>query len=163
MDNIKINTLDIEASGIHPESYPIEIGIVLKNGESWCSLIKPDHSWKHWDKSAEKIHGISKSELLQYGKSITEVTQHINHLLNRDIVYCDCWTLDNPWLIKLFHQARTHQDFKLLDIMYVVDEEQYESLNKKKPQIAQELSIHRHRASNDARILQLAYEQVKSA
>ena len=162
VNSLKINTLDIEASGIHPESYPIEIGIVLKSGESWCSLIKPDNSWQHWDKSAEKIHGISRSDLQQYGKPISEVTQHLNQLLNRGTVYCDCWSLDSPWLLKLFHQAKAYQDFKLLDIMYVVSEEQYENLNQKKPQIAQKLKLDRHRASNDARILQLAYEEVKS-
>ena len=49
--------LDIEASGFGPGSYPIEVGLVLPDGDAWCSLIRPEPGWLHWDPSAEQVHG----------------------------------------------------------------------------------------------------------
>ena len=47
--------LDVEASGFGRNSYPIEIGFVLPNGHAYCSLVKPEAHWTHWDVQAE-IH-----------------------------------------------------------------------------------------------------------
>ena len=157
-----ITTLDIEASGIHPGSYPIEIGVILSNGDSYCSLIKPAPSWTHWDNDAQQIHGISQDQLLHNGKSPTEVAGNLNDILERTKVFSDCWVLDQPWLIKLFQQAALQQTFTLLDMMHIMSEEHYGRLNDTKQKIALELSIERHRASNDARILQLAYDAISN-
>ncbi|MGH1439607.1 MAG: 3'-5' exonuclease [Cellvibrionaceae bacterium] len=156
-----IATLDIEASGIHAEAYPIEVGVSLPNGKTWCSLIRPSQSWKHWDKEAETIHGISQEELISNGKSPTEVAGKLNQMLSSSTVYSDCWVLDQPWLTTLFQQAGMPQSFTLLDMMHVMKEESYEKLIDTKHRIALSLDLARHRASNDAKILQLAYEELK--
>ncbi|MGH1485731.1 MAG: 3'-5' exonuclease [Cellvibrionaceae bacterium] len=157
-----IATLDIEASGIHPDSYPIEVGIILPNGDSYCSLIKPAPSWAYWDDDAQKIHGISQDELLSNGKSPTEVAGNLNDILQQTTVFSDCWVLDQPWLIKLFQQAALSQTFTLLDMMHIMSEEDYECLPETKQEIALGLNIERHRATNDARILQLAYDAISN-
>jgi DNA polymerase III epsilon subunit-like protein len=157
-----INTLDIEASGINPASYPIEVGIVLASGEAYCSLIQPAASWTHWDKEAEKIHGISLEEVQQHGKTPLEVAKQLNTLLEDTTVYSDCWGLDNPWLIELFHQASIKCRFNLTDIMYAMDEKEYEALADTKQRLSAELNLSRHRATNDARLLKLAYEKIKT-
>lgn len=167
MENIEqqkemIATLDIEASGIHVESYPIEVGISLPDGKTWCSLIKPAQSWTYWSQEAENIHGISYEELIKNGKSPTEVAGKLNELLTSHTAYSDCWVLDQPWLTTLFQQAGIKQDFTLLDMMHVMQEKPYEKLIETKHRIALSLDLARHRASNDARILQLAYEKLKS-
>lgn len=41
--------LDIEATGIHEDSYPIEIGWVDTEGNESSFLIKPIPEWTHWD------------------------------------------------------------------------------------------------------------------
>lgn len=155
-----IATLDIEASGIHPESYPIEIGICLANGKTWCSLIKPSDKWTHWDKEAEAIHGISHSDLIKHGKEPEDIAQELNSLLNSLTVYSDCSVLDQPWLNQLFQETNINPSFCLRDMMYLMEEEGYEKLIETKQQIAKKLQIERHRASNDARILKLAYEEI---
>lgn len=155
-----IATLDIEASGIHPDSYPIEIGIFLENGDSYCSLIKPADSWHYWSQEAEAIHGISREELEQHGRPLQEVTATLNQCLNHCTVYSDCWVLDHVWMIKLFEAAKTQAEFKLSDIMYRLSENEYEQLMSIKQTIEKELDIQRHRATNDARILQLAYKEI---
>ncbi len=157
-----ISTLDIEASGIHPESYPIEVGLVLNNGESWCSLIKPDDAWTHWDVEAEAIHGISREQLFCHGKTPKEVANELNQLIKNTTVYSDCWVLDQPWLAKLFEKAKVRQTFNLQDMMYTLNEEDYEKLYTTKQDIIAATKIERHRASNDARILQMAYKKIKN-
>jgi len=159
---MSIATLDIEASGIHAESYPIEIGISLPNGEAWCSLIKPLDTWNHWSSEAEAIHGISREELFISGKTPTQVAQKLNSLLVTSTAYSDCWVLDHPWLIKLFEQSGINQTFTLLDMMHIMTEKNYEKLVETKHEIALRLDLQRHRATNDARVLQLAYEELKN-
>jgi len=44
--------LDIEASGFGRDSYPVEIGYVLPDGQTWCTLIRPAPAWTHWDATA---------------------------------------------------------------------------------------------------------------
>ncbi len=157
-----ISTLDVEASGIHPESYPIEVGLVLNNGKSWCSLIKPDDSWTHWDREAEAIHGISREQLLCHGKTPTEVAQELNQLIKNTTIYSDCWVLDQPWLTKLFEKAKIRQTFNLQDMMYTLGEDDYDKLYKTKQEVIADTKIERHRASNDARILQMAYKKIRN-
>ena len=156
----KINTLDIEASGIGAESYPIEIGVILKNGSTYCSLIKPEPEWIYWSDQAESIHGISQQTLKAYGKPARQVATELNELLAGQVTYSDCSVLDKPWLITLFEKTRIDCRFNLTDIMYLISEEEYIQLNETKRSIANNLDIQRHRATNDARILQLAYEQM---
>ena len=155
---LSIATLDIEASGLASESYPIEIGIALPDGYAYCSLIKPADHWTHWSPEAESIHGISRNDLIAYGKTATEVARTLNQLLHSTTVYTDCWTIDHPWLIKLFQEAGFNNTFTLQDIMYLLDEELYTQLAATKKQLFSKLDIKRHRATNDAKVLQLAYE-----
>ena len=67
--------IDIEASGFGAGSYPIEVGFILPDGSSYCSLIIPEDDWKHWDSAAEKVHGITRELLFQHGRSSTEVAR----------------------------------------------------------------------------------------
>ena len=158
--NTKIATLDIEASDIHPDSYPIEIGVLLPNGDSYCSLIKPPSQWSHWSDQAEAVHGISRQEVCEHGKSVTEVAHALNRCLEGKTVYSDCWVLDHPWMIRLFQFAQVKPTFVLTDVMYCLFECEYEQLGSIKREIELELDLERHRATNDARILQLAVERI---
>ena len=59
--------LDIEASGFGSGSYPIEIGFSGRHGEGWCSLIRPEAEWTHWDLDAARVHGIPREVLIERG------------------------------------------------------------------------------------------------
>lgn len=152
--------MDIEASGFGPTSYPIEIGVVLGNGDTYCSLITPADDWTHWDEDAQNIHGISRDALFKHGRSITEVATTLNDFLKNSTVYSDCWTLDKPWLLTLFNKARISPTFSLTDIMYAMTEQGYEQLFKQKSRVFKELNVERHRATNDARVLQIAHQKI---
>ena len=53
--------LDMEASGFGRDSYPIEVGYVLPDGRTRCTLIRPAPHWVHWDPAAEQLHHIPRA------------------------------------------------------------------------------------------------------
>jgi len=63
-----LNIIDVEASGLQSGSYPVEVGIAFANGERLSMLIQPEPEWVHWDLQAQRLHGISRRTLSQYGK-----------------------------------------------------------------------------------------------
>lgn len=146
--------IDFEASGFGGKSYPIEVGLVLPDGQTYCSLISPEPDWKHWDDAAQKVHGVDRSILETYGKPAAEVASHINTLLQGQTVYTDAWYHDYNWLSRLFDAAESRPSFKLEDLRQLLDEAHLARWDAAKAQILQEMNITRHRASNDAKVLQ---------
>jgi len=55
----RIGFLDVEASGLGPDSFPIEIGWAILGGPAGSVLIKPAPDWSQdaWDETAEDLHG----------------------------------------------------------------------------------------------------------
>ena len=158
---VAIATIDVEASGFGRGSYPIEIGFVLANGESHCMLVRPEPDWQHWDKSAEQLHGISRQTLLGYGKPIIYVANILNRYLSQQTVYSDAWGNDSSWLAYLFETAAIKQLFKLESVSALLDENQQALWHDTKEQLADRLSITRHRASGDAKLLQQTWQHVE--
>ncbi len=151
------NIIDIEASGFDKSSYPIEIGIVLGTGEKYCSLIKPVASWTYWSDQAEQNHHISRELLQKKGNSVNQVANELNQFLDGKTVYSDGWVVDKPWLIELFYAARIDKTFTISALEYILNEQQMAIWHKTKNQVIAELSLTRHRASNDAFIIQKTY------
>ena len=152
--------LDIEASGFGRGSYPIEIGFVLPDGTAYCSLIVPDASWTHWDGAAERIHGISRSLLQRHGRSAHEVAVELNQRLAGRTVYCDNWAHDYAWLARLFESADINPTFKLRHLRELMSEYAAEHFDDARELVARNLQLRRHRASSDARVLQLSLAKV---
>jgi hypothetical protein len=152
--------LDIEASGFGRGSYPIEIGFVLPDGTAYCTLIVPDDSWTHWDGDAERVHGISRSLLQRHGRSAREVAVELNHRLAGRTVYCDNWAHDYTWLARLFETAAVNPSFKLRHLRELMTENAAEQFDDTREIVARNLQLRRHRASSDARVLQLSLAKV---
>ena len=148
--------LDIEASGFGRGSYPIEIGFVLPDGTAYCTLIVPDDDWTHWDGDAERIHGISRSLLQRHGRSAHEVATELNHRLAGHTVYCDNWAHDYAWLARLFEAAAISPSFRLHHLRELMSETAAEHFDDTREHVARNLQLRRHRASSDARVLQLS-------
>ncbi len=81
-----IAVLDIEASGFGRGSYPIEVGFVDAQGGAFCSLIRPEPDWLHWDASAEALHGISREALQRHGRPPAWVADQLNQRLAGQVV-----------------------------------------------------------------------------
>ncbi len=151
--------IDIEASGFGPNGYPIEVGLALENKKRYCSLIRPHESWVDWNEDAEALHGISRESLSKFGSSIIDVTKILNEMLFNKVVYSDGWVVDEPWIIKLFAAAGIQRQFYMYDIMTILDERSMAIWHEVKVRVEQDLKLGRHRASNDAYIVQETYRR----
>lgn len=149
--------IDVEASGFGRGSYPIEVGFVMPDGETQCTLIKPEHSWTHWDESSEALHGITREVLAKHGKPIEEVARWLNQHLRGLTVYSDAWGNDLSWLGALFEYAEVPQLFHLDALNKLLSENQMNTWSDARNQVLSDLGIKRHRASNDAKVIQRTY------
>lgn len=151
--------IDIEASGFGPFSYPIEVGVALNDAKKHCSLIAPADNWTFWDEKAEAVHHISKDCLHKFGKPIKEVADSLNALLKGQTLYSDGWVVDKPWLTTLFYEASTPMLFFVSPIEMILSEQQMSIWQDTKNSVIAQMNIERHRASNDAAIIQETYRQ----
>jgi hypothetical protein len=99
--------LDFEASGLHAESYPIEVAWVaadLSAGYSAC--IRPTTEWfgLAWSGTSEGIHGLSLEKLQAHGEDVREVAISVSRAFERGVL-TDNTTMDGLWLRRLFMAA----------------------------------------------------------
>jgi len=149
--------IDVESSGLGPDSYPIEVGVSIPSGDRYCSLSLPAPSWTAWDRTAEEIHGISRKMILSCGKPIGDVTRELNRLLENQTVYTDGWVVDQPWISQLYYEAAIPQQFFVSSLETILSEAQMNIWHETKKRVIKELKVERHRASADALIIQETY------
>jgi len=146
--------IDVEASGLGVGSYPIEVGVALPDGMTHCTLICPPAHWVHWDSQAEQLHRISRDSLLVNGRSVLKAAMLLNEWLDGQTVYTDGWGNDSCWLAKLFAEAGIMQRFTLDSVVTLLDSTQKDAWHPTKDRVLEELRVVRHRASNDALVVQ---------
>ena len=78
----------------------------------------------------------------------------LNEWLRGSTVYSDAWGNDSCWLAKLFQEAGVRQGFKVDSIVALLSQEQAAHWHEAKAETLAELKLVRHRASNDAMVLQ---------
>ena len=149
----RCNVLDVEASGLGSNSYPIEVGIVLADGTEYQSIIKPAPDWQHWSEDAEIMHGLSRDYIEANGQPIRQVCSELNNLCRNETLYTDCWVYDLPWVLKLFEQAGMYPAFKCMPIESVLNESQITNWVEHKSKIGACSDLKPHRALNDARVI----------
>ena len=149
--------IDIEASGFGLGSYPIEIGVIDKQQKPFCCLVRPQPGWQHWSEEGQAIHGIRRETLFDHGVDVTKIANQLNDMFRGQTVYSDAWGHDFSWLNLLFHAANIPRKFKLDSIVSLLSQAQLDSWNKTKLEVQIELDQGRHRASIDAKIIQLTY------
>jgi len=145
--------IDIEASGFGRGSYPIEIGYFMPDGQSFCTLIRPDAGWSHWDSSAEAVHGISRNVLAAHGKPLIDVCLALNRQLRGQRIYCDAWAYDYVWLSVMYEAADLVPSFELKDLRDLLSDCEKSLWHATRAAVEIRLALRRHRASGDARIL----------
>jgi hypothetical protein len=154
--------LDVEASGFGRNSYPIEIGFVLPNGHTFCTLVRPEAHWTHWDAQAEATHHISRALILARGVPVLDVARTINAQLSGQTVYSDGWVNDYSWIGALFDAADISPAFKLENLRVLLDDQEADRWHTVKAQVSRERGVQRHRASADARLLQLTLLRLRN-
>ena len=110
--------IDFEASGLYPESYPIESGWSLPDGTVKSMLISPASvpHWTHWDFNAEyATHQFSRARLIEVGHDPREVAEAMNADLKGLTVYSDNVGNDEFWCDVLFEAAGIERQFTFGD------------------------------------------------
>lgn len=155
--------IDIEASGFGVGSYPVEIGYVDAHGGMWSAQVQPHPEWLHWDKEAEKLHQQSRQSLEAHGQSVLEIAQHLNQVFAGKVVYTDGWYQDFVWLHSLYEAAGLSPRFKLEDLSVTLTAEQKAAWHATKQHILEQFGLQQHRASADAKVLQLTWLKTAEA
>ncbi|WP_143018167.1 hypothetical protein [Belnapia rosea] len=97
--------LDLEASSLHYDSFPIEIGWVFGDGSGKSALIRPEPGWKDWSPNAQSLHGISIETLRREGLPAAEVAWWAASSLRGLLVVSDAPSADQQWLNRLAEAA----------------------------------------------------------
>jgi len=153
--------IDLEASGFGRGSYPIEVGVALADGSVFSELIRPPEHWVHWSEDAEAIHGITRPQLMEHGKTPREVAMQLNDLLKGQVLFSDAWSFDSSWIGRLFDEAGLVQRFKIDTLNRLLTEEEMTRWSDTKDAIIAELGLPLHRAANDVEILKATFKRVK--
>jgi len=154
--------LDIEASGFGRNSYPIEVGFVLPDGQSYCTLIRPEAHWTHWDESAQRLHHIPRAIVVERGLAALEVARALNTRLRGMTVYSDGWANDYTWLAILFDAVDMAPSFRLDNLRALLSEDEAEQWHIVKQDVSNGSGAQRHRACADARLLQQTRVRLRS-
>jgi len=156
-----INIIDIEASGLHFDSYPIELAVLI-NGQRRSWLIKPEENWLYWCFIAEDMHGISREMLKKEGLSVSQVVDEFMKCVENSngILYSDAVHWDTDWMGTLFSVTNTAQLFHIESIYDLLEKSQRPAFDKAKARLAESGKYRQHRAEEDVRIIYQAYVEV---
>lgn len=153
--------IDIEASGLADESYPIEIAWCSLDGtESYSALINPETAgdWDYWDSYAETaIHGLSREHCCEEGESVVTVARAVGKLLEEEPVFSDAHWQDQKWLERLFETVGKRPPAKLMPLDQAVP-------HNKRFDLAVKLATpsRPHRALADCQLLARIVREVRS-
>ena len=142
--------IDFEASGIAPDSYPVEVAVVYPGGE-YQALIKPADYWDHWSYDAQDMHQITLEQLVNKGTPAIQVAERMNHLFAGKILCSDNPT-DCYWMDVLYEAACIEATFEVKPIEVSVGREASGEILRKLP------FRKGHRALLDAHALQVVMQ-----
>ena len=98
--------IDIEASSLSRNGFPIEVAWVTEAGIGMSALIHPEPDWSDWSTEAEALHGISRQLLLEEGRPASRVAQEMAAACRDRRIVSDAPAFDQAWLLALFRTAR---------------------------------------------------------
>jgi hypothetical protein len=142
--------IDFEASGIAPDSYPIEVAVVYPGGE-YQTLIQPVYYWDHWSYDAQDMHQITREQLMSEGTPALQVAQELNRLFDGKIL-CSDNPADCYWLDVLYEAAGIEATFEVKPIESFVGREAASEILKRLP------ARKGHRALQDVHALRIAVD-----
>lgn len=106
---------DIEASGLEPGGFPIEIGWVGESGQGESHLILPAPGWTLWSERSERVHGITMETLLREGRPHDWVARRAVAAFKGRTPVASAPKFDGEWLGMLLEAAGLPDRFEILD------------------------------------------------
>lgn len=112
-----IRFLDIESSGLHDGSYPIEVAWADADLRVHSFLIRPMEHWdeRDWSVESERVHNIPRSILMQHGIPAEEAAHRINESLDGFVSLSDAPGFDGGWLLRLFNDTGVTPLFRIAE------------------------------------------------
>jgi hypothetical protein len=159
--------LDVEASSLSMDSYPIEIAWSDPSGGIECHLINPYavEEWTDWDYNAQQIHGLSRKQCREEGVHPRWLCNRMDQVIKPgEIIYADGGAFDENWVEVLYGEGSTlgyaqftivHSDAVMLPLLMALERDDkkrwqlYERLKLK----ARKIAGGRHRATVDVQYL----------
>lgn len=108
----RVLTIDVEASGLGPGTFPIEIALCdVATGETQSWLIRPTKEWLdpilwHWSKASAEVHGIALDDLLADGVPVDDVADELDEFVDGATVVSTDQVADATWIQTLYAAAR---------------------------------------------------------
>lgn len=115
--------VDLEASGLKRDSYPIEVGWSADDEQAPSSfLIRPPSGWPFADFSpaAFAVHGIAYERLISHGVETHAACRRLASAWTGAILVSDCPAMDEKWLRRLYAAAGQPYPWRLMDF-HVLD------------------------------------------
>ena len=117
--------IDFEASGLGPDSWPIEVGLSwIEPGAvwTWASLIRPipDWSMEAWDPFSAEVHDIPLEEL-ENAPLARDVADEAAKLMAGKTVCSDAPSFDERWAKKLFLELPQVVPLRIVDTYNAFD------------------------------------------
>ena len=145
-----IAVLDFEASGLHDDSYPIEVAWGFASTlEIEHHLIMPAPDWEYWDWMAQEIHGISRAKLFSEGKGGPFICARMLKELAGHDVYADGVEYDQMWMDTLFEAAGLKGQAPVLQHFQMLVSYKGEGVAAEAAEIAARTHPRTHRAGDD--------------
>jgi hypothetical protein len=159
--------LDVEASSLSMDSYPIEIAWSDPTGMIESHLINPYavEEWTDWDYNAQQIHGISRKQCRKEGITPEQLCKVMDQsIMPGEILYADGGAFDENWVDVLYGEGSAlgharfrivHSDAVMLTLLMAIEYDE-----KKRWQLYETLKLEarkkvkeRHRAKVDVQYL----------
>lgn len=95
--------IDIESSGLHDGSYPLQFGWCGLDLKTSVVLVKPEPEWtlELYDPQSYDIHGIAYERAMAEGRDATEVAHFLNSQFEGKVVISDSAGYDGGWTMVL--------------------------------------------------------------
>lgn len=112
--------IDLEASGLGPGSWPIEVGLAwVEEGrvQSWSSLIRPEPDWdgRGWDPVSQEVHGIRREELGRAPSAWSVAEELLARVAGRP-VFSDAPGFDLRWARRLLDAHPSPAGLRVLEL-----------------------------------------------
>lgn len=110
--------LDVEASGLNRESYPIQIGYAWPTMDlrKKAFLIKPAEDWTFWSPASQEIHGFTREQCIEEGLSLDDAIDELEADLEGKRICSDVVEWDGFWLSRLYAAAGRVRTIRLEDV-----------------------------------------------
>ena len=110
--------VDLEASGLGRESYPIEVGWSVDDEQEPASfLVRPATSWRFDDftEAAQAIHNILYERLISHGIAVETACRRLDAAWTGAVLVSDNPAADGGWLNRLYQAASRPYPWRLVD------------------------------------------------